>query len=277
MTPSRSGKDLQIASALDAIVVLLGDGIERSGRAIKAALAGKHRRAAVESALVAGVKDGRLYCEAGSAGARLYSASERAVPPSQAVPEGFREPDRVDGPAVDGVRLTRRELAERLGLHMQTITGYERDGMPISERGRKGKPSLYSEVDVRAWLAAREEAAQTGGVVDVARERARKDRAQAILAEQTYQIRAKELLPRVDVEKAWSAETSAVRTKLLSWPTTIADKVHRAGTLNGVAGVEAALRDAVEDVLRELADPNRVADDDEDSGDGEQESTGLTA
>lgn len=244
-------------------MVLLSDGVERSGRAIKAALAGTHRRAAVESALVAGVGLERLRCEAGSAGARLYTTSERAVPPSQTVPEPFRESDHADEPPMDGARLTRRELAERLGVHMQTLTKWEREGLPIAERGRKGKPSLYREVDVRAWLAAREEAAQTGGVVDVARERARKDRAQAVLAEQTYQIRAKELLPRVDVEKTWAAEVSAVRTRLLSWSTTIADRVHRAGTLHGVAGVERELRDATEDVLRELANPGRVADDDE--------------
>lgn len=158
----------------------------------------------------------------------------------------------------DGL-VTRRELAGLLSVHMQTVTKWEQEGLPIAERGRKGKPSRYREVDVRAWLQLREEAAKQPGAVNLIAERARKERAQAILAEQAYQIRMRDLLPREEVEKAWSAEVSAVRTKLLAWPATLADRLHRAATTDGVAGVEQALNDAVRDVLRELADPDRAA------------------
>jgi phage terminase Nu1 subunit (DNA packaging protein) len=153
--------------------------------------------------------------------------------------------------------ITRRELAELLGVHAMTVTKWERDGLPIAHLGRKGKPSRYRPADARAWLAAREEAAKTGGIADVARERARKERAQAVLSEQTYQARALDLLPRAEVEKAWSAEVAAVRAKLLALPQTLADRVFRAGTLEGLEGVERVLEDAVRDTLRELSDPGR--------------------
>jgi hypothetical protein len=78
--------------------------------------------------------------------------------------------------------LTRRELAAAFGVHMMTVTKWEQDGMPTAVRGRKGKPSVYRESDVRAWLDAREASAQKTGQVDVAQERARKERAQGLRA-----------------------------------------------------------------------------------------------
>ena len=156
--------------------------------------------------------------------------------------------------------LTRRQVAALPDLpgqagpvHMQTVTKWERDGLPIAERGSKGKPSLYAEPDVRAWLQARVEVANSGTALDLAVERARKEHWQALLAEQTHRTRERELLPRAEVEKAWGAEVAAVRTRLLALPQTLADKAHRAAVMDGVGGVERVLHDAVRDVLRELA------------------------
>lgn len=154
--------------------------------------------------------------------------------------------------------VTRRDLASRMGVHMQTVTKWERDGMPIAERGRKGKPSTYREADVRAWRDAREAAAKTPVGVDVAQERARKERAQALLAEQTHQARSRELLPAAEVEKVWAAEVHAVRTAVLATYTTQADRVHRAAVLEGVGGVEAELKAIAHELLRELERPDRA-------------------
>lgn len=141
---------------------------------------------------------------------------------------------------------------------MMTITKHEREGMPIAQRGSRGRPSYYREVDVRAWLQLREEAAKQTGANPL-QDRARKERAQAALAEQAFQIRMRDLLPRDEVEKLWAAEVDAVRTLLLSWSTTLADQLFRAATVDGIGGVERVLTDAVRDVLRELADPDRGA------------------
>lgn len=160
--------------------------------------------------------------------------------------------------AIAQSHVTRRELAALLSVHMQTVTTWERSGMPVLEPGRKGKPSLYSPVDVKAWLKARDEAAKKSGVADLAHERARRERAQAVMAEQLVAMRARDLVPRQEVEKAWAAEVAAVRSLILGWPTTAADKLFRAATLHGLRGVENVLRSLVEELLLELADPERA-------------------
>ncbi len=169
---------------------------------------------------------------------------------------GITFADQAD-PEPSGPLLTRRALAAAFGVHMQTVTKWEQDGLPIAKRGRKGKPSTYRESDVKAWLEAREAAASKSGMVDVAQERARKENAQAKLAEQTYQVRARTLLPAEEVARLWSAEVTAVRSVILSSYTTHADRVYRAATVDGLAGVELALKDLAYEILRELADPHR--------------------
>lgn len=169
---------------------------------------------------------------------------------------GRRAGDAVGATPSDAV--TRRELATLLGKHMQTLTKWEREGMPIAERGGRGRPSRYREVEVRAWLLAREQAAQAPGApMDLARERARKEHWQSLLSEQTHQMRQRDLLPAAEVEQVWAAEIAAVRSLILASYTMHADRVHRAATLEGVAGVERALRDIAYEVLRELADGDR--------------------
>lgn len=155
--------------------------------------------------------------------------------------------------------ITRRVLAERLEKHPMSITKWEQQGMPIAARGRKGKPSLYRQSDVITWLSAREAAAKKSGIVDVAQERARKERAQAELAEQTHQTRSRQLLPAAEVEKVWNAEIQAVRAAILATYTTKADTLHRVATLDGVAGVEAELKRIAHELLRELSNPDRDA------------------
>src|SRR6185369_15904806 len=143
-----------VCGALASILSTLSDSPDPlSGRAIKASLAGRHPRAALEAALKMGLDEGSLSAVAGSKGARLYRVSVPCAP-------GASQDD--DSVTPDGSNLlTRRQLAELLAVNMQTVTKWGRDGLPIAHVGRKGKPSLYDEAAVRAWLAAREYAAQT--------------------------------------------------------------------------------------------------------------------
>lgn len=161
-------------------------------------------------------------------------------------------------PAVGGETanlLTRRELAVALGSNVRTIAKWQDEGMPVARRGIGGRPSKFDVEACRAWKKTRDESTQQPGQLNFFQERANKERWQAAIAEQTFLTRQRELLPRAEIEKAWSAEVTAIRSKLLSWPTTIADHVYRAGTIDGVTGVERALATAVRDVLRELAVP----------------------
>lgn len=101
---------------------------------------------------------------------------------------------------------------------MQTVTLWERDGMPTAVRGNRGRPSLYDRTVVEGWLKDRDAARQSTENLSLQHERARKERAQALLAIQTYQTRAKELLPRSQVTFEGQAYTKAWTAKVRSLP-----------------------------------------------------------
>ena len=153
--------------------------------------------------------------------------------------------------------LTRSELAKQLDVHAQTITKWTADGCPVAKPGRAGVPHLYRAADVRAWRRARDEAAATGGTIDLARARAEKEHWQAKLAEQKLKMLEGELLPLEDVAREWAAEVAAVRALFLAWVTTISDRIDRAAAADGVVGVERVLNDAVRELLNELSKPER--------------------
>lgn len=161
-------------------------------------------------------------------------------------------------PADGGGLYTRFDLAPRLktpahpnGVHPQTIVKWEKEGCPVARRGRRGIPSLYSEADVRAWLQARE-ASAPGGATDLIRERANKERWQGQLAEQQFLVRQKQLLPAADVERAWSAIVAACRAVILNSYSAGADRVFRAASTEGLAGVEREMKAIAFGALREL-------------------------
>jgi len=150
--------------------------------------------------------------------------------------------------------FTRKALAQRLGKHQQTLVKWTAAGCPVAKPGRRGKPSLYDEIAVRAWLQEREEIARTaGGLLDLAQERARLAKAQAALLTQTRLARARELVPASDVEAVWAKEVTAVRNFLLSWSQLIADRVTNAAVLEGLPGVSRELDRAVREALTNLS------------------------
>lgn len=129
----------------------------------------------------------------------------------------------------------------------------ETEGLPVADRGGPGRPSYYREEDVRLWLKVRAEAAsKKPELLNALQSRARREEAQGRLAEQTFQMRSKELLPRIEVERVWEAEIVAVRTKLLAIPPTFAERVYQAAVSEGINGVERVLGESVNDVLLEL-------------------------
>lgn len=147
--------------------------------------------------------------------------------------------------------LTRRELAERFCVSPETTFKWERSGMPCALSDGPGKPSFFRESDVRAWMAKRSE--QAGTVGNGLDPREQKELWQARLAEQQHQLRSRELVFVSDVEKVWSAEVYAIRAVLLNLPVAFADRVYRAAMDSGAAGVEAVLKSAVYEALRELS------------------------
>ena len=154
--------------------------------------------------------------------------------------------------------MTRKQLAVDLGCDVRTTFKWEDEGMPVAQRGAGRRGSLYDLAACRRWVAARNAAAaQRPGATELATERARKERAQAIESEQRVALRAGQLLNRDDVEKAWASEVTAVRTKLLGLPAALADQLQRVAVTDGAPGVESVLDEAIRGVLREFSDPGR--------------------
>jgi phage terminase Nu1 subunit (DNA packaging protein) len=154
--------------------------------------------------------------------------------------------------------LTRPELAEAMGVVPSTITRWERDGMPVAQKSRRGQHTLFDLEAVQDWDAKRR-AAEAQAREDML-PRDRKELAQAIEAEQRVAIKAAKLLYVEEVDRIWSTHVGAVRAKLLACPQNWADRLHRAATLQGVAGVEHVLDDMIRDTLTELADATEDPD-----------------
>lgn len=147
-------------------------------------------------------------------------------------------------------RISRREAAEILDVHVDTVSKMIGEGLEVAviERRGRGNALVLSRRAVLAFHGAR----RVPGDLDPKQERARRDRAQAVLSEQAFKQRARDLLPADEVERVWSGHISAVRTKILSWSAVLAGRIHRAAR-GGVGAVEAELDAAVREVLTELA------------------------
>jgi phage terminase Nu1 subunit (DNA packaging protein) len=147
--------------------------------------------------------------------------------------------------------LTRTEVAAVVGCHLRTLQKWQRLGCPVAFEAR-GKPSLFRERDVRAWLA-RYQGKLKASRAELDEARARKDRAMAQVARLTFEHRAGNLLPCEDVERPWSAQLIAVRALLLASPSTHADAVLHAALTEGRLGVERTLAGIAREVIREIA------------------------
>lgn len=169
--------------------------------------------------------------------------------------QGNRTESDQTPPPPAAVLLSRRELAAAFNVHMMTVTKWERNGLPIAQRGGPGRPSYYDKAVVGEWLRVRDAAAQARESVSLEDARIRKELSQAALNEQRLAVQQRRLLPVEEVEKAWTREVTAIRTVILASYTTHADRIFRAGTLEGIVGVERELKALAHEVLRELADP----------------------
>ncbi len=136
-------------------------------------------------------------------------------------------------------------IATKFGVSYFTVAAWIADGMPTDDLARG-----------REWLEERGQLEDTGDAIGLVRERARKERAMALLAEQRLAERAGKLLRVDDVRETWSGEVSAVRTLLLSWPTVLATRLERAFRTGGVHAVERELKAAVYEVLTQLSEGN---------------------
>ena len=155
--------------------------------------------------------------------------------------------------AVDAAEplMTRDGLARLFAVTPGAITRWARDGMPVATGGGSGRQAHYRPSACVAWRLAQLEAKYAGMEgLNPPVERAKRDRAQARLAEQLHRRREGDLLEIAEVTRAWALIVVAVRARLLAMPHALADRCAHATT---PAEVAAILKGEVYDALRELA------------------------
>ena len=141
-----------------------------------------------------------------------------------------------------------------LGVHVNSVIRLEQEGLPVAQPGAGGKASLYDPAAIVAWWLARHRArGGSGDGLDPAAERARRDKAQANLAEQMHATRAGELIPRSELERILSPVVTAIRAKLLAGPRAWAPVLANIAASHGVAGIERELATRIRDVLTALS------------------------
>ena len=141
-------------------------------------------------------------------------------------------------------QVTLHQFHELLGDRPDTIKRrlFEPPPVPMAMRG---KQALFpARAALERLLLGRREA------INPAQERARRDRADAMLKELALRERTEELIPRVECARALSALATTVSSRLQSLPSMLAREV---ASETRPAVCEARLREAIHQALNDLA------------------------
>ena len=150
--------------------------------------------------------------------------------------------------------MGRTALAAAIGANPYTITRWQRDGLPVADRGGPGRESKYSLPAVIAWRVARETSRNGGaGAVSLEVERAKLANVQTRRAEVELLAKSAQLLPLIEMERVWSAAVAEIRARLLALPMAMAEPCLAAAQTDGAPGIQRMLTAAVRDGLRGLA------------------------
>lgn len=160
-------------------------------------------------------------------------------------------------------------IAKLLDLSERRVQQLSRDG--VIPKATRGQYDLVGSV--RGYVRyLRDQAAKAqAGAPDYASERARFIRARADLAEMEAEEKRGSVIVAGDVEVAWIAVLSLLRTRLLALPDRLAPVAHAEATPAGVRDViRGAIREALEDLAETDVRPERddEVDDTDAAGNG---------
>lgn len=151
--------------------------------------------------------------------------------------------------------FTRRGLAEAFEVHMQTVTGWEQEGMPVELRGTRGRPSMYRLKDVIAWRIDRElraRGAAEGSKLSPQEQRALLDEKRREELDLRIRLRRGELVEADEAARDLANVASATKARLRRIPDAAAERLVSAAAA-GPSRVRALLLGEIDDALRELA------------------------
>lgn len=151
--------------------------------------------------------------------------------------------------------VNKTHLAEILGKSQQTLTTWQKNGMPIFAEGSNGQANQYKTEDVIQWLINREIGKLTvddeGRVHDYEAERARLTHHQANKTELESKVLKGQLIHAETVEQVQGDMVSSFRSKILAIPTKAAHSMIGLDDLNEAKEI---LKEYLYEALSELAD-----------------------
>lgn len=147
------------------------------------------------------------------------------------------------------MHTNKRELANILGVTEETLTQWQKQGMPIVKAGKGRGGSVYDTVAVLAWKSARDQSDQP--ITDFETERTRKVKLEADKLALEVAEKRGDLIPAEQVESAVADMVAAFRARILSIPSKLAGPI--AATID-TRETEALLTDAIHEALHELSD-----------------------
>lgn len=151
--------------------------------------------------------------------------------------------------------VNKTQLAEILGKSVQTLTTWQKNGMPIFADGSNGQANQYDTAAVIDWLVSREISKLSidseGRVHDYEMERARLTHHQANKTALEEAVLQGSLIPADKVERVQGDMVSAFRAKMLSLPTKAA---HSLVALETLSEAQDAIKPFIYEALKELAD-----------------------
>lgn len=147
------------------------------------------------------------------------------------------------------MRINKAGLAQIFGVSQETLTQWQKQGMPFIRAQKRGQANEYDTVAVLAWKVARDQSDQP--VTDYDTERTRKVKLEADKLALEVAEKRGDLIPAEQVESAVADMVAAFRARCLSIPSKLAGPL---SAVDDTRETEAILTDALHEALQELSD-----------------------
>jgi hypothetical protein len=151
--------------------------------------------------------------------------------------------------------MSRDHLAHLFSVSPGTITDWVRkEGMPVAKPGAGRVQAQYRPSACVTWRFNELQRRYGGGEgISPAAARARKDTADAEIAERKLEIMRRDYVLKSEVERLLGPRVAATKTRIEALPRSVAPECARAGERGGARAIEQVLHTAVRALLTDLA------------------------
>ena len=124
-----------------------------------------------------------------------------------------------------GRTVNRQEIADLFGVNHQTVDRWVKSGLPVIQRGARGKPWRINTADVSSWLEQRAKESAPGDIADERELRRRKLAAETAKVELELAKVRDEVVPLTQLERALANTFAEVKTNMRSVPSRVATAI----------------------------------------------------